>query len=86
MASNNRPSSGRWSSHHPINTTAVSRANLQDPQDPLNLHAQQVRNLAEEYGIGPVDSLQLLQNFADKDGTLQDLLSQSNHLSRKGQE
>jgi hypothetical protein len=31
-------------------------AKLDDPADPLNQHAEQIRRLADQYGVGLVDS------------------------------
>jgi acyl-CoA thioesterase I len=48
---------------------------------PLQEHAEQVRRLADEYGVGLVDSLKV---FLEYSGEVTDLLSQSNHPNRAG--
>lgn len=49
-------------------------------------HAQQVRRLASEYGIGLADSLREFEKYMESGGKIDDLLSQSNHPNRKGHE
>lgn len=44
-----------------LTPTPDLRAKLDDPQDPLVQHAEQVRRLAAEYGVGLVDSLAAFQ-------------------------
>jgi len=61
-------------------------ANLDDPNDPLNRHAELVRRLAEEYHVGLVDSLACFQEYIRNSGRPQDLMAQSNHPNRKGHE
>lgn len=61
-------------------------AHMDDPNDPLNQHAAQVRKLAAEYGVGLVDSTSAF-NDAVKAGTpLQQLMSQGNHPNALGHE
>lgn len=61
-------------------------AKLDDPADPLNQHAEQIRRLAAEYHVGLVDSLAAFKR-AIQDGTrLEDLMAQSNHPNAKGHE
>ncbi|MDG2166757.1 MAG: SGNH/GDSL hydrolase family protein [Opitutales bacterium] len=67
-----------------LTPTIDSRSNLQDPKDPLNQQAEQVRNLAAEYGVGLVDSLKSFKAYVKSDGPMEDLLSQINHPNRKG--
>lgn len=52
---------------------------------PLRAHAEQVRGLASEYGLGLVDSLALFMEYA-KQADLTDLLSWVNHPNRAGHE
>lgn len=61
-------------------------AKLDDPNDPLNQHAAQIRRLAAEYGVGLVDSLAQYQRHARDGGQLKDLMAQGNHPNRKGHE
>ena len=44
-----------------LTPTPDMKAHLDDPDDPLNQHAEQVRTLAAEYNIGLVDSLALFK-------------------------
>jgi acyl-CoA thioesterase I len=61
-------------------------AKLDDPADPLNQHAEQIRALAAQYHIGLVDSLAAF-NRAIRDGTpISDLMAQSNHPNARGHE
>ncbi len=55
-----------------------------DPDEPLNQHAQQIRELAEEYQIGLVDSLAGFDAYQKETGNVSDLLSQINHPNRQG--
>ena len=67
-----------------LTPTGDHRANLNDPDDPLNQHAAQIRDLAKEYEIGLVDSLQLFKDYINAGHPLDDLMSQVNHPNRKG--
>ena len=57
--------------------------NPDNPNEPLNQHAEQIRQLATEYEVGLVDSL---AGFDAYEGNLTDLLSQINHPNRQGHE
>lgn len=59
-------------------------ARLDDSQDPLNLHAEQIRNLAARYGVGLVDSLSAFKEAIRHGTRLDELMSQSNHPNRRG--
>ncbi|MBN1126464.1 MAG: hypothetical protein JXA82_15775 [Sedimentisphaerales bacterium] len=61
-------------------------ANLDDPNDSLNLHAEQIRQLAHENGIALVDSLVLFKEFIHSGKPLKTVMSQSNHPNQKGHE
>jgi acyl-CoA thioesterase-1 len=61
-------------------------AKLDDPADPLNQHAEQIRQLAKEYGVGLVDSLAAFQQFAKGGGDVRTLMAQGNHPNGKGHE
>ena len=52
----------------------------------LRDHAQQIRELAAEFEVGPVDSLAACDRYLEGGGDLQDLLSWSNHPNRRGHE
>jgi acyl-CoA thioesterase I len=64
--------------------TADLSSNLDDPNDPLNQHAAQIRALAAQYHVGLVDSLMLFKRYVASGGRLQDIMSQVNHPNRKG--
>jgi hypothetical protein len=57
---------------------------LDDPSDPLNKHAEQIRALAKTYQVGLVDSLVAFKQYVKEGGAQTDLLSQENHPNRKG--
>jgi acyl-CoA thioesterase I len=59
---------------------------LEDPQDPLNLQAQQIRELARIHEVGLIDSQALFQEQVSKGILLTDLMSQINHPNRQGHE
>ena len=67
-----------------LTPTGDHRADLNDPDDPLNQHAAQIRDLAKEYEVGLVDSLQLFKDYINAGHPLDDLMSQVNHPNRKG--
>ena len=61
-------------------------ADLSNPGDPLNRHAELIRDLARSHGVGLADSLAEFQAYTTNGGRLEDLMSQSNHPNRKGHE
>jgi acyl-CoA thioesterase-1 len=61
-------------------------ARLDDPDDPLNQHAEQIRRLAAEYHVGLVDSLALFEAKVASGTPLRNLMAQSNHPNRQGHE
>ncbi|HEV2393539.1 MAG TPA: hypothetical protein VG146_14400 [Verrucomicrobiae bacterium] len=61
-------------------------ARLDDPADPLNQHAEQIRRLAREYGVGLADSLAAFKAKPAGGCRLETLMAQSNHPNRKGHE
>ena len=69
-----------------LTPTADKRAKLNDPKDPLNLHAQQIRQLAKKYHLGFVDSYAVFKKYVKNGGKLNDLMSQVNHPNKKGHE
>jgi len=69
-----------------LTPTADMTAHLGDPDDPLNQHAEQIRHLAAEYGVGLVDSLHAFKNAIKSGAALKDLMAQSNHPNRQGHE
>lgn len=69
-----------------LTPTADKRANFDDPEDPLFLHAAQIRDLAKEYNVGLADSYAAIENYLSQGGQLDELMSQVNHPNRKGHE
>ncbi|MCP5519540.1 MAG: SGNH/GDSL hydrolase family protein [Verrucomicrobiales bacterium] len=69
-----------------LTPTPDQRARLDDPADPLNRHAEQVRRLAREHSVGLVDSLAAFQRVLAAGRPLPDLMSQVNHPNRAGHE
>ena len=67
-----------------LTPTPDQGAKLADPNDPLNLHAEQIRALAREYHVGLVDSQQAFNRAIAAGIKLPDLMSQSNHPNRPG--
>jgi lysophospholipase L1-like esterase len=59
-------------------------AKLSDPADPLNQHAEQVRQLAARYGVGLLDSLRAFEKVASSGTPISTLMSQGNHPNRAG--
>lgn len=57
----------------------------EDKQDLLQ-HAEQIRQLAEEHGVGLADSLAAFDKYQHEDGALRDLLGWVNHPNRRGHE
>ncbi|MFK7790470.1 MAG: SGNH/GDSL hydrolase family protein [Phycisphaeraceae bacterium] len=70
-----------------LTPTWDTRSKMNDPEDPLNLHAEQVRRLARIHGVGLVDSHQVFRQFVSVKGqALSDIMSTVNHPNRKGHE
>jgi acyl-CoA thioesterase I len=69
-----------------LTPTPDLKARLDDPHDPLNEQAAQVRRLAGEYHVGLVDSLARFQEVVRSGGNLPDYMAQGNHPNRKGHE
>lgn len=67
-----------------LTPTADLAANLDDPGDPLNQHAEQVRTLAREFDLALADSLAAFRRHMASGGQLRDLMSQGNHPNRAG--
>ncbi len=66
--------------------TPDQSAKLDDPNDPLNQHAEQIRGLAAEFHTGLVDSLLAFKNELKLGTPLQDLMAQGNHPNARGHE
>jgi len=69
-----------------LTPTGDKRRQLDDPADPLNQHATQVRELAAQFGVGLADSLAALKAALQAGTKLDDLMSHVNHPSRQGHE
>ncbi|HEX4119181.1 MAG TPA: SGNH/GDSL hydrolase family protein [Verrucomicrobiae bacterium] len=69
-----------------LTPTPDLRAHLDNPRDPLNEQAEQIRRLSREYGVGLVDSLARFQEVAHSGGHLADYMAQGNHPNRRGHE
>jgi lysophospholipase L1-like esterase len=69
-----------------LTPTGDLSAKLDDPNDPLNKHGEQIRALAREQGVGLVDSLAVFKAYVIAGGKLNDFMSQVNHPNRKGHE
>jgi lysophospholipase L1-like esterase len=69
-----------------LTPTPDIRANLDDPQDPLNQHAEQIRKLAREYHVGLADNLGRFQRTIRAGTKIEELMSQANHPNRAGHE
>lgn len=67
-----------------LTPTGDHRANMNNVNDPLNLHSEQIRQLASKHKVGLVDSFQLFKEYIDAGNSLDDLMSQVNHPNRKG--
>jgi lysophospholipase L1-like esterase len=67
-----------------LTPTADVAARLEDPGDPLNRHAEQVRRLARQQDVALVDSLAAFLKHTGGGGRLADLMSSGNHPSRMG--
>ncbi len=67
-----------------LTPTPDQSAKLDDPADPLNQHADQVRQLAAEHGTGLVDSLAAFKARIAAGTPLPGLMSQVNHPNRAG--
>jgi lysophospholipase L1-like esterase len=69
-----------------LTPTPDQSARLDDPADPLNQHAEQIRRLAAEHHVGLVDSLAAFKARIAAGTALPELMSQVNHPNRQGHE
>ena len=69
-----------------LTPTPDMAAKLDDVADPLNRHANLIRELAAEYQVGLVDSLATFKKYLHDGGKLEEVMSQGNHPNRKGHE
>ena len=69
-----------------LTPTADLSADLGNPEDLLNQHAELIRALAQSHSVGLADSLAEFRAYVLNGGRLEDLMSQVNHPNRKGHE
>jgi acyl-CoA thioesterase I len=69
-----------------LTPTPDQNAKMDDPQDPLQQHARQVRELAAKYRVALADSTKAFQDEIQKGKKLEELMSQINHPNRQGHE
>jgi len=69
-----------------LTPTPDQQSDLADPDDPLNQHAQQIRELAALHNLGLVDSLALFQQRIREGTRVGDLMAQVNHPNAAGHE
>lgn len=67
-----------------LTPTPDQASKLDDPMDPLNQHAQQIRQLAAEHHLALVDSLAAFKASIAKGNALAGMMSQGNHPNRQG--
>lgn len=67
-----------------LTPTPDQSVSLEDPNDPLQQHSEQVRQLARQYSLGLVDSHALFQAAIKKGVPLPSLMSQVNHPNLQG--
>jgi len=67
-----------------LTPTPDQSAKLDDPNDPLNQHAEQIRQLAAEYHVGLVDSLARFKTTLADGTPLKNLMAQVNHPNAAG--
>jgi len=69
-----------------LTPTPDQSAKLDDANDPLNQHAEQIRKLAAEFHVGFVDSLAAFKAELARGAALTNLMSQVNHPNAHGHE
>lgn len=67
-----------------LTPTGDIKSNGDDPSDPLNQHADQIRALAKEHHVALADSLAAFHHHATTEGEIEHLMSQGNHPNRRG--
>lgn len=67
-----------------LTPTPALRADLNDPNDPLHQHAEQIRRLAADYRVGLVDSLEAFMRAVTEGADLRELMSHGVHPNRAG--
>lgn len=69
-----------------LTPTADLSVAMDDPKDPLNVHAEQIRSLARQYHTGLVDSLAVFKAYGKEHGKIDPLMAQFNHPNGQGHE
>ena len=69
-----------------LTPTAALKATMDDPQDPLNKHAELIRSLAKEYGVGLADSTAAFKQAVAAGASYKDFMSHPVHPNRQGHE
>lgn len=69
-----------------LTSTPDQSAKLDDVNDPLNQHAEQIRNLAAEFHLGLVDCLATFKGELTRGTSLTNLMAQFNHPNSRGHE
>jgi lysophospholipase L1-like esterase len=69
-----------------LTPTADIAARFDAPDEPLNQHAAQIRELASHYGVGLCDSWEATKRAVAQGVPLASLMSQENHPNRAGHE
>lgn len=70
-----------------LTPTPAIKVDFNDPNDPLNQQAEQIRNIAKESKVGLVDSYAVFQQYFQEGGNIREILSNNiNHPNRKGHE
>lgn len=67
-----------------LTPTAALKAKMDDPQDPLNQHAELIRALAKEYGVALADSTAAFQQAVAEGAAYTDFMSHPVHPNRRG--
>jgi lysophospholipase L1-like esterase len=67
-----------------LTPTGDLSSKMNNPNDPLNQHAEQIRKLAKEHNVALADSLAAFKDYSAGEGQLKGLMSQINHPNRKG--
>jgi acyl-CoA thioesterase I len=69
-----------------LTPTGDTRSKLLDPEDRLNQHARQIRQLAAQYHVGLADSTAAYEEQMRKGTKLEEMISVINHPNRRGHE
>ncbi|HWB91280.1 MAG TPA: SGNH/GDSL hydrolase family protein [Puia sp.] len=67
-----------------LTPSADETVNLLQPGNELELFANQIRELAKQYGIGLADSYSRFKQVEAQKGDIHEYMAQSNHPNRKG--